>query len=606
MFQSFEETASSLESAERLALLRKSLAQLGVDGFIVPRADEHQGEYIPDCAARLRWLTGFSGSAGYALVLPESAVLFVDGRYTTQASQQVDANAVAIGSSVDMPLSRFLADKAVGLTIGFDPWLHTRGEISALNQAASDHGFQIVPLDHNPVDRLWPDRPLPPKGAVVLHPEQFAGRNVASKLAELAETISSASGNAAVISDPSSIAWAFNIRGSDVPHTPLALGFAILRLQARPMLFIDPEKLDEEALRYLSQLADLKLPEEFEAELKALGAGAKVLIDPALTAEKIAQLIMEGGGKVIEKPDPARLPRARKNAIELEGARTAHLRDGAAMVQFLHWLDQQEPGSVSEISAATRLEAARSVIGQQTQMPLLDVSFDSIAGSGPNAALPHYRVNFQSDRTLQEGELFLIDSGAQYRDGTTDITRTVAIGAVDEERRRKFTLVLKGMIAISDIRFPAGTRGQDLDPLARTALWKSGCDYAHGTGHGIGSYLAVHEGPQSLSKRGATPLETGMILSNEPGYYREGHFGIRIENLIVVTPPAPIEGGDMPMHGFETLTFVPIDLRLVVQDLLETWERDWLNRYHEAVRHKLSPLLNDNDRQWLAAATKPV
>ncbi|UHD47580.1 aminopeptidase P family protein [Aureimonas altamirensis] len=607
MFQSFEESASSAASANRLELLRAELAHLGVDGFIVPRADEHQGEYIPDAAARLAWLTGFSGSAGYAVVLPDSATLFVDGRYTTQARDQVDPAVMQTASSIDAPLAKYLSGVAAGMTIGFDPWLHTQAEAAALRKAAEETGFKLVPLPHNPIDRIWQDRPLAPKGKVVQHPETLAGRSAAAKLEEMGETMRAAGGTAAVLTDPSSIAWVFNIRGQDVPHTPLPLSFAILKSDGRPTLFIDPDKLDGAVKDYLSALADLAAPDAFDAALRAFKAGERVLVDPALAAERIVELIEEGGATVVLKPDPARLPRARKNDIEIAGNRAAHLRDGAAMVRFLHWLDLQPGGTITEIVAARRLEAFRAETAATDGMPLLDISFDSIAGAGPNAALPHYRVNTRSNRTLGDGELFLIDSGAQYRDGTTDITRTVAIGSVDVERRRKFTLVLKGMIAISTVRFPVGTRGMDLDPLARVALWKAGCDYAHGTGHGIGSYLAVHEGPQSISRRGATVLESGMILSNEPGYYREGHFGIRIENLILVTPPAEIDGGDMPMHGFETLTFAPIDRWLIMAELLDEHERAWLDNYHTEVRGRLAPLLPDEgDRAWLAAATAPL
>ncbi|WP_062227807.1 aminopeptidase P family protein [Aureimonas frigidaquae] len=607
VFQSFEETASSAASASRLENLRSELRHLGVDGFIVPRADEHQGEYIPDASARLAWLTGFSGSAGYAVILPNQATLFVDGRYTTQAREQVDPAAMATGSSIEQPLDSWLARNAAGLTIGFDPWLHTRGEVERLRRAGAEHGFKLVSLPHNPIDRIWQDRPAAPKGQVTVHPETLAGRSVADKLAELSESIRADGGTASVLTDPSSIAWAFNIRGEDVPHTPLPLSFAILRTDGKPSLFIDPDKLDRAAQAHLEAVSQLLPPARFEPALAALGPAERVLLDDSLCAERIGNLVAEGGAKVIAKPDPARLPRARKNMTEVAGCRAAHLRDGAAMVRFLRWLDSQTPGQVTEIDAATMLERLRAETASRAGSPLLDISFDTIAGAGPHAALPHYRVNQNSNIAIEDGSIFLIDSGAQYRDGTTDITRTVAIGTVDEERRRKFTLVLKGMIAISTIRFPVGTRGLDLDPLARVALWKAGCDYAHGTGHGIGSYLAVHEGPQSISRRGATVLESGMILSNEPGYYREGHFGIRIENLILVTPPEPIEGGDLPMHGFETLTFAPIDRRLVLPDLLESWERAWLDAYHEDVRNKLAPHLPDDaDRAWLARATAPL
>ncbi len=480
------------------------------------------------------------------------------------------------------------------------------GEVKALRTAMGEAGGDLVSLAHNPLDRVWQDRPLPPKGAVSLHPLEHAGRGAAAKLDQIREALEKAKADATVLTDPSSVAWTFNIRGSDVPHTPLPLSFALIPREGRPTLFIDPEKLGSDAVAALGDLADIAAPDALEAALAASAADRRVMLDPALAADRLREVVEGAGGTVVSGTDPARLPRARKNAVEIEGSRRAHLRDGAAVSAFLAWLDGQVPGTVDEIGAAEALEGFRARFGEADGQPLRDLSFDTISASGPNAALPHYRVNRQSNRVLAEGEVFLIDSGAQYLDGTTDITRTVAIGAVSEEARVKFTLVLKGMIAVSRARFPVGTRGIDLDPLARIALWRAGCDYAHGTGHGIGSYLAVHEGPQSISKRGMAVLEEGMIVSNEPGYYREGAFGIRIENLVLVLPAERIAGGDLDTHGFETLTFAPIDRRMIALDRLDAEERAWLDAYHAAVREKIGPRLDGEAKAWLEAATRPL
>ncbi|WP_062113908.1 aminopeptidase P family protein [Aureimonas sp. AU40] len=606
MFQDFDEMSDSSQSASRVERLRAALAEAGVDGFVVPRADEHQGEYIPPSAARLGWLTGFTGSAGTALVLPQSAVLFTDGRYTVQVRAQIDGTVFTPENLVETPLASYLGDKAKGLRIGFDPWLHTLAEVKALTKTMEEAGGALVPLQHNPVDRIWQDRPVAPKGRVALQPVAYAGVEAGEKLEMIREGLRKAKADGVVLTDPSSVAWVFNIRGSDVPHTPLPLSFALIPAAGQAVLFIDGDKLDREARAALSALAAIEAPERLEPALAAFAEGKTVMLDPALTADRLGRIVAGAGGRIVEKEDPARLPRARKNAVEIEGSRRAHLRDGAAITSFLAWLDRQPAGSVTEIDAAERLEAIRGRFGEADGMPLRDLSFDTISAAGPNAALPHYRVNRASNRTLGEGEIFLVDSGAQYQDGTTDITRTVALGVVPDEVRQKFTLVLKGMIAISTARFPKGTRGMDLDPLARIALWRVGCDFAHGTGHGVGAFLAVHEGPQSISRRGVAVLEPGMIVSNEPGYYREGAFGIRIENLLLTQDAAPIEGGDLPMHGFETLTFAPIDRRLVVRSLMTADEIDWLNAYHAEVAKQIGPRLDAEDRHWLELATRPL
>jgi Xaa-Pro aminopeptidase len=607
MFQDFDATSDGSFSAERVRRLRAQLAEAELDGFLVPRADEHQGEYIPASAARLEWLTGFTGSAGSALILGDRAYILTDGRYTLQVRTQADPAVFEPVSSVETPLAKFLPVAAAGKRIGYDPWLHTQGEVRALTAALEKSGGTLVPMRANPIDRIWNDRPAPPKGAAMVHPDRLAGRTAQDKLAAIGTTLAEAKADAALLTDPASIAWSFNIRGNDVPHTPLMLAFAIVRRAGRPTIFVDAEKLDETVRAHLAPLADIAAPEEFEAALRREAAGRAVGIDPQLAASRLATLVEEAGGTVVEMADPARLPRAIKNDGEIAGARAAQRRDGVAVTRFLAWLDGQAPGSVTEISAAERLEAMRAEEGERDGQALRDISFDTIAGAGPNGAIVHYRVNRESDRALEAGNLFLLDSGAQYQDGTTDITRTVPIGEPTEEMREKFTLVLKGMIAISTARFPKGTRGVDLDPLARIALWKAGCDYAHGTGHGVGSFLAVHEGPQSISKRGMAVLEAGMILSNEPGYYREGAYGIRIENLVLVEPSAAIEGGDLPMHGFETLTLAPIDRRLVAPRLLSPEEIGWLDAYHARVAATLSPLLSDEEQAaWLTAATRPL
>jgi Xaa-Pro aminopeptidase len=492
--------------------------------------------------------------------------------------------------------------------LGIDPWLHTKSEVTKLQDALSGKNGSVTFLSSNPLDEIWHDRPAEPMGKVTIQYVEHAGELATEKLRRMAEALPATGAASVVLTDPSSVAWAFNVRGADVPHTPHPLARAIFQPGHRPQLFIEDAKLGIEEKAYLTQLSDLKAPEGFAAALNSLGKNAaKVLVDPALTPKAIATAITAAGGRLVEDIDPARLSRAVKNAVEIAGSQRAHLVDGAAMVTFLAWLDRQQPGTLDEITVAQTLEATRIRIGQSHQLPLKDVSFETISGAGPNGAIIHYRVNEQTNRKLEAGELFLLDSGGQYVSGTTDITRTVAIGTPTDEMRRFFTLVLKGMIAISVARFPENTKGSELDPLARIALWKAGADFGHGTGHGVGSYLSVHEGPQSISRRGGQALLPGMILSNEPGYYREGAFGIRIENLIYVHEPRPIEGGDKPMLGFETLTLCPIDRRLVEPTLLTEEEHTWLNAYHARVRHELTPMLESaEDRAWLDAATAPL
>jgi len=609
MFQSFDVTSTPQFGRERADALRASFDTLGIDGFLVPRADEYQGEYVPAAAERLSWLTGFTGSAGVALVMRDKAVVFVDGRYVTQLAEQVDGAVFTGGDLVGEPPHLWLQNHAPkGFRLGIDPWLHTGAEVRRLEKALAGLGGALVLLPHNPLDRIWTGRPSEPLGRVAIQTIDHAGELARDKLVKMAEATAKAGADALAVTDPSSIAWIFNIRGSDVPHTPHPLARAIIPANGRPQLFLDKRKTGIEQEAYLTQLADLMPPSQFDERIAALAAeGKRILIDPDHAPFALAEIVRSKGGTLVEAADPARLPRACKNDVELQGSARAHLQDGAAMVEFLAWLDGTTPGTETEIAVTKKLEEVRRRVGERQQNPLKDISFDTISGAGAHAAIMHYRVTTASDATLEPGTLFLIDSGAQYINGTTDITRTVAIGAVPEEQKRFFTLVLKGMIAISTARFPKGTRGCDLDPLARIALWKAGADFAHGTGHGVGSYLSVHEGPQRISRLSTQELLPGMILSNEPGYYRPGSFGIRIENLIHTLPAAPVEGGDIDMLGFETLTFCPIDRRLVVPALMTDEELAWLNAYHAETHEKIAPLLSDDaTKAWLEKATAPI
>ncbi len=612
MFQSFETKSAPQFGRSRVEALRAQFDDLGIDAFLVPRADEYQGEYVPASAERLAWLTGFTGSAGVVLVTRREAIVFVDGRYTTQLKEQVDGTVFSGGDLVNEPPYLWLTHQdggsVKGLRLGIDPWLHAGADVRRLGKAMEEIGGSLVILAVNPLDLVWSDRPAEPIEPVTIQKLEFAGQDAREKIRKIAATVSDRGAAAVLVTDPSSVAWIFNIRGNDVPHTPHPLSRAIISAAGTAEIFLQAAKLGAEQSAYLTQLATLMEPSELLGRLSVLaGEGGRILVDPDLAPLALTRAIEAAGGVVVEAIDPARLARACKNTAELEGSARAHLQDGAAMVEFLFWLDQQAPGSVTEIDAVQALEKTRSSIGQSMQNPLKDISFDTISGAGEHGAVIHYRVTTETNRKLEAGDLFLIDSGAQYVNGTTDITRTVAVGAVADDRKRFFTLVLKGMIGISAARFPKGTRGCDLDPLARIALWKAGADYAHGTGHGVGSYLSVHEGPQRIARLSTQELLAGMILSNEPGYYRPGAFGIRIENLIYVTPAAAIEGGDLPMLAFETLTWCPIDRRLVVADLLSAEELDWLNGYHAQVREKLLPLIDTPAvRDWLVAATETI
>lgn len=604
MFQRFDDIGGPANGAERLRLLRVELARLGLTGFLLPRADEYQNEYVPPDAEQLLWLTGFSGSWGMAAILIEKAALFVDGRYTLQAQSQVDGAAYEIVKVSDTPLADWLkANLKPGDRLGYDPRLHTVGEVKGLLKCALRAGAALVPVEPNPLAALWTGRPAQPPRAIALQPIAFAGVEAGAKIADIQEKLIRDKQDAVVIAALDSIAWLFNIRGSDLPHTPFVLSHAIVPAEGKARLFIDGRKLQMDAPAALSAVADVAEPSALPDALRALGQrGAKVRIDPASVSQWFANHLTEAGAVLTEEQDPCVLPKARKNGAEIAGSRAAHRRDGVAICRFLAWLDAAAPkGGLTEIDAVERLEEFRRAAPE-----LREISFDTIAGAGPNGAIVHYRPSHSTNRRIEPGALLLMDSGGQYCDGTTDVTRTVAIGAPTPEMRRHFTLVLKGHIAIAVARFPKGTRGNHLDALARLALWREGLDYDHGTGHGVGSFLSVHEGPQSLSRRETAELEPGMILSNEPGYYRTGEYGIRIENLILVTEPGAIAGGERLMMGFETLTLAPIDKRLIDVALLTPEERAWLDAYHVRVLRELASALDDSTRAWLKRTTEPL
>ncbi len=589
---------------ERLAALRAELAKRDLAGFLVPRADPHHGEYLPRDAERLQWLTGFSGSAGIAVVLAETAAVFVDGRYTVQVAIEADGALFEHRHVTDEPPADWLAERLKpGDRLGFDPWLHTPDGIARIREACERTGAMLVACDDNPIDRVWRNRPPSPIAPVVPHDIAYAGEDAAAKRARVAEAVRDAGAGAAILSAPDSIAWLLNIRGGDVPYCPLPLAFAIIDERGRVDLFADRRKLVPELAAHLGEGVVPRPPETLGAALDALGqAGVRLLADPGASAVWVFERMARAGGEIARGADPCALPRACKNETEIAGARAAHLRDGAALARFLAWLDANAPREgLGEVAAAARLDAFRAE-GDLYRGP----SFPTIAGAGPNGAIVHYRASERSDRMLAAGDLFLVDSGGQYLDGTTDVTRTVAIGAPDADRRRHFTAVLKGHIALATAVFPAGTTGSQIDAFARRALWALGLDFDHGTGHGVGSYLGVHEGPQRISKLpNRVALGPGMIVSNEPGYYREGAYGIRIENLVCVTPRPDLDA-EREMLGFETLTLAPLDRRLIDVALLERDEIDWIDAYHARVRAALTPRLDPAAARWLAQATRPL
>ncbi|WP_162652625.1 aminopeptidase P family protein [Lentilitoribacter sp. Alg239-R112] len=608
MFQKFVTVSKPETASARVVKLRNLFDELDVDAILVPRSDEYLGEYVPTCAERLAWLTSFTGSAGTTLVLRDKAIIFTDGRYTSQVSKQCDLDIFSIEDLITNPPSKWIETNTSGLRLGLDPWTLPGSSIKNLEKALNATQGEIVTLRSNPVDQIWNNKPEEPSAKISIQPEKYSGQLAKDKIATIRLDLKTKESDAVIIADPLSVCWIFNIRGQDVAHTPLTLSRAIIYKDSECKIFIDAKKLDMQTEAYLTQLAEIHPIDEFEIALKHLGKdNAHVLLDQQISSHAISTILTGSGCKVINKSDPALKPRAIKNKAEIDGAIEAHKVDGAALVYFLAWLDAQTPEQLDEIKVATKLENTREEIGQKFQMPLREISFDTISGSGPHAAIIHYRVDETSNRQLKSGEMMLIDSGGQYEAGTTDITRTIGFGNVPEEQKRFFTLVLKGMINISLLKFPKGTRGVDIDAFARIALWKAGVDYAHGTGHGVGSYLSVHEGPQSISKRSMVELETGMIVSNEPGYYRDDAFGIRIENLVTVDAPQDIDGGEIAMLGFNTLTLCPIDRNLILPNLLSSDESEWLNSYHQTVYDELSPLIENNKTlEWLKSATAKI
>jgi Xaa-Pro aminopeptidase len=597
MFQTFDNPSDPSTGPARLAALRASLTAAGMAGFIIPRADAHQGEYVALRDQRLQWLTGFTGSAGFCIVLPEVAGVFIDGRYRTQVKGQVD---LSVYTPVPWPETKpgdWIRDHLTHGIMAFDPWLHTKDEISKLETSLEETGITISSTS-NFLDHIWPDQPPAPTGLAFPHPENLAGETSADKRARLAEVLRKAGQKAAVITLPDSLCWLLNIRGADVPRNPIVHGMAILHDDARVTVFADPAKFDAATRTHMGAHVTIRPPSAFVPALRTLPGPVRV--DRGTAPYAVAQELQQAGVAISWADDPCRLPKACKNAAEIEGMRAAHLRDGAAMVEFLAWLDAAPKDDMTEIDVVRALEGYRRATNA-----LHDISFDTICGAGPNGAIMHYRVTDDTNRPIDQNSLLLVDSGAQYVDGTTDITRTVAIGEPGDEARQQFTRVLQGMIAISRVRFPKGVAGCHLDTLARYPLWVAGQDFDHGTGHGVGAFLSVHEGPQRISRLSDVPLEPGMILSNEPGYYREGAFGIRIENLIVVQPAPALGDGRDQLH-FETLTWVPMDRHLIVTQMLSPDERGWIDGYHAHVLKNIAPRVAGAAHDWLKAACAPL
>ncbi|MEQ9815185.1 MAG: aminopeptidase P family protein [Azospirillaceae bacterium] len=596
------------EAERRLRAVRSAMRSAGadgaaLDGFIIPMDDEHLTEYVPECARRIAWLTGFGGSAGVVVVLPDEAAIFVDGRYTLQVRDQVPGALYAYHHLVEEPPVDWLASKVhPGWSIGYDPRVPTVSWVTRAEEALAKAGATLVAAVDNPVDRAWADRPAPPRAPAVPHAFEFAGEAASDKQARLAEAIAGRGSDAAVIAAPESIAWLLNIRGGDTEETPFTVSYAILRRDGTVTWFVDPAKIGADLPAHLGNQVALATPEDFSAALDGM-SGQTVEVDPTRVNAWVFGRLDAAGATIVEETDPCVLPKACKNETEIEGARRAHRRDGAAIFRFLKWVTQTAPaGGVSEIDAARHLKELRA-----KEENFRTDSFSAISGSGPNGAIVHYRVTPETDRKLQAGELYLIDSGGQYLDGTTDITRTVAIGEPPAEAKEAFTRVLKGHIALATTRFPKGTNGAQLDVLARRALWQAGLDYDHGTGHGVGSYLGVHEGPARISKMpNDVALLPGMIMSNEPGYYKTGAYGIRIENLIVVRPCEALKDTDKAFLEFETITLAPIDLTLIEPSLLDAEEIAWLDAYHARVYETLAEGLDEDERAWLAQATQPL
>ena len=589
--------------AARLDAVRAELKQQQLDGFLVPRSDEHNGEYIAPYAERLSWLTGFDGSAGNAIVLSDQAAVFVDGRYTLQAADQVDTSRYEIRHVTEHPPNEWLqANLSKGMSLGFDPRLHTERSLERIRKVCKQAGAVLVPVDRNPIDAVWSDQPESPAAPLAAHDITFAGESSADKRARLATDLARDGVSATILTAPDSVAWLLNVRGADVPNTPISLSYALLRDSGDVDLFIDPRKLDDKVRAHLGNGVTTRAESELPEALRDLG-GQRVLADPNSASAWILQLLDTAGAEVVRETDPCQLPKACKNPIELDGTRAAHRRDGASLTQFLRWFSKSAPdGELDELSAAAMLRSFRD--GNDH---LMGPSFDTISGTGPNGAVVHYRVTEKTNRKIESGSLYLVDSGAQYLDGTTDVTRTIAVGRPNDEMRDRFTRVLKGHIALATSRFPEGTTGSQLDVLARLPLWQAGLDYDHGTGHGVGSYLGVHEGPQRISKMGNTvAFKPGMIVSNEPGYYKSGEYGIRVENLVAVIECGKPSDGEKPLFGFETLTRAPIDRILVDTTLLNADELDWLNAYHHSVYEDLVGLVDSETADWLQEATSPI
>jgi len=603
MRQTYEVIGGPTVGRASLPLLRAALKTMELDAVYIPHDDEYQNEYLPACYERLAWATGFTGSAGAAFVFQKTAIVFVDGRYTLQVKQQLAPKMFEVGDLVDPGPFGWLAKQTLtGQKIGYDPKTISPDALDRLTEAAKKADAKLVVAEANPVDAAWTDRPAEPTAHVVPHDIAYAGESSSSKRARIGKSLADNKIDAAVITSPASIAWLFNVRGGDVSRTPLPLGRAFLFADGQAELFLAPGKIGSELGAHVGNEVSLRSANEMDRRMAKL-QGKRVSLDPALASSWFFGALQKAGAEIIRGQDPCTLPRARKNAIEIEGSRKAHRRDGAALSRFLHWFEEHgQTGEVTEIDAARKVEEFREATGE-----LRDLSFNAISSAGPNGAINHYRPDTQTNRKLEKGTLFLLDSGGQYLDGTTDVTRTMAIGDPTEEMKERNTRVLKGHIALARVRFPKGTTGSQLDALARLSLWEGGVDYDHGTGHGVGSYLGVHEGPHRISKVGNTvALEPGMIVSNEPGYYKADAWGIRIENLQYVTEAKPIPGGDRDMLGFETLTLAPLDRRLILPGLLSEQEWIWIDRYHARVLAEVSPLLPLADRAWLAEACKPL
>ena len=598
-------SSSHPDHGARLADLRQKLSAQDLDGFIIPKADEHQGEYVAPRAERLEWLTGFSGSAGMAIVLKGNAAIFIDGRYTLQAQDEVNMDQFELRHLTDEPVTDWIPDQmAAGQRLAYDPWLHTPSQVTRLQAACKRADTELVALGTNPIDTIWADQPEAPISPAVAQTKTFAGETSADKRRKIAHELKGQDIDALVISAPDSIAWLLNIRGSDVPFTPFTLSFAVLHADASVDWFVDGRKPADDLAVHLGADIRMHAPDQLGRQLDQLAEDSKtVLLNPAAVPMWIYLRLESGEIDIKRGDDPCQLAKAQKNPTELDGIRAAHVRDGVAVCRFLAWLDKQAPmGGESEISIGNYLERMRS-----ENEHFQGLSFPTISGSGPNGAIVHYRVTEQTNRDLDQGSLLLVDSGGQYLDGTTDITRTIAIGTPDDEMRDNFTRVLKGHIALATATFPKGTTGSQLDVLARLPLWQVGLDYDHGTGHGVGAYLSVHEGPQRISKMpNSVALLPGMIISNEPGYYKTGAYGIRLENLVAVKDADMEIEPEKEMLEFETLSLAPFDRNAINTDLLNVDEIAWVNSYHQRVCDQVGPLLDKDTLAWLEQATAPL